>query len=75
MFSDSPDLIEAAGALMNADTGKDIVYFYLELLKGYPSRLEVKLNQLLNGEFEGVHLFNGWKMSKKRMNKLRKAHP
>jgi hypothetical protein len=38
-------------------------------------RLEDKLHMLLLGEYKGVELFRGWKMSKKRNNKLRMAYP
>lgn len=71
VFAMTPDLDEAAGALMNTHTGKEIVFFYIEL-KRDGRLMEEKLKMLLRGEYRGVRLMKeGWMMSKKRMGKLR----
>ena len=72
-FSKTPDVDEAAGALLNAELGQEIPYFYEDLLHGKAVRIHEKLKLLVNGEHKGVQLMKaGWKMSKKRMNKLEK---
>jgi hypothetical protein len=74
-FAYSPSLEEAAGTLINFDIGQQPKIFFEELEKGKTVRLEDKLQMFLLGEYKGVKLFRGWKMSKKRSNKLRMAYP
>jgi len=37
--------------------------------------LEEKLRMLLLGDFKNVELFRGWKMARKKNNRLRKVYP
>lgn len=71
----SRDIREAAGAIMNAEVGREIPLYYVELCRGCNDLAE-KLRILLTGEYQGVQLFkHGWKMSKKRMGLLRRHYP
>ena len=75
-FSESPDIDEAAGALMNVGIGQEINFYYDELRRGKSRRVEKKLMLLLNGEYKGVQLMKtGWKMSGKRMRILERLYP
>ena len=67
---------EAAGALLNAGLNHEISHFYNNLADGHARKIEEKLKLLLNAEHKGVELMTvGWKMSKKRMNKLARQYP
>ncbi len=63
------NLDEAAGTLINFSQN-NIGSFFHELSRGKCVRLQEKLKMLLLGEWRGVRLFSGWKMSKKRWTTL-----
>lgn len=74
-FAYSPSLEEAAGTLINFDIGQQCKIFFEEIAKGDAVRVAEKLHIMLLGEYKGVELFRGWKMSKKRNNIVRKKYP
>jgi hypothetical protein len=43
-------------------------------MRGKAVRVEQKLKMLLEGKFKDVSLFKGWKMGKKRNNRLRQKY-
>jgi hypothetical protein len=68
------NLDEAAGTLVNFSQN-NIMSFFHELARGKCVRLQDKLRMLLVGEWRGVRLFSGWRMSRKRGNMLRMKYP
>lgn len=74
IFCLTGNLDEAAGTLVNFDQNNTSSFFH-EIERGKCVRLQDKLRMLLLGEWRGVRLFQGWKMSRKRWAALQRKYP
>ena len=73
VFTETANLDEAAGTLLNLDPNERR-HFFEELLRGRAFAVHEKLKMILRGGHRGVRLMNGWNMSRRRMNALRNVY-